>query len=484
MVLDQQMADKINDMNNLISELNKQLDNIEMKMLSTKSDTMADESQEKVSFEYDDKILQSEAQLAQDKEIQSEDVIELDELTIENMIIMEFINGHAFGDLALTNRDLNVSEVVVNELILKNYENYKKIIGKTNKIDHEEMVVAASENFVPTTGIVDKLTLNSLMVDGFINRLDISVLNELALKLRGDQILESEINFEVLQGASLQTSSSISNRKIDDIVRIKDGSFAVEQTVQFVNPVFINELIVNQRINNINVVKGNFNILLKRSDHDQVIQVMKTFDEVKLLSPIVLQGKIKKSNLNHINPIVSITKDIFLNGKIAYQPPLTNDELYNFHWLHTGDYEIKGNTTILRIIRGENIYGGGGKYNVRDLLTDGLRLDTPVIDQIFEFVQPIKINNLLSNSVNNVDVSKFVRTGEIQTVYGLKNFTGDLQIKNGLCDALSVNDIDLSVLNETVLKKFGAQTIDGKIHFNGIRAKRWDYVFLSIKLFS
>lgn len=140
--------------------------------------------------------------------------------------------------------------------------------------------------------------------------------------------------------------------------------------------------------------------------------------------------------------------------------------------MHVGDYEIGGNTTIIRIIRGENIYGGGGVYNVKDLLVDGLRLDTPVIEQIFEFIQPIKVTNLLSDSVNNVDVSKFVRSGEIQKVYGIKKFSGDLHITNGVCEAFVINDVDLSTLNETVLKRSGPQVINGKIYFNGIHVKR------------
>lgn len=110
---------------------------------------------------------------------------------------------------------------------------------------------------------------------------------------------------------------------------------------------------------------------------------------------------------------------------------------------------------------------------MKDLLVDGLRLDTPVIEQIFDFVQPIKVGNLVSKSVNNVDVTKLVRTGEeAQTVYGEKKFLSDLHVTNGYCDALTINDIDLSVLNDTVLKRTGAQTIDGKITFNSIRVNR------------
>lgn len=321
MVLDQQLADKINGMNEMIKELTKRLADIETSSMQQRN-TMADESKQESPFRYDDNILHSEAQLVgQDNEFQSNDGVEqldLDELTIEEMIEIEFINGHPFSDLVFAKRDLNVTAVVVDELILKNHRNYVEVAGKrTADSKHEDMVKSASESFVaPNTGVVDKMTVNSLIVDGLINRLSLSMLNEFALKIRGDQVLESEINFEVLQAESLQAFADISNRKINDIVQTVNGPFTVDQGIQFAAPVFINELIVNQRINNINVVKGAFNVLLKQSQRDQVIQAMKIFDEVKLLNPIVLQGKITKSNLNKINPIVSFTNDIVLEGNM------------------------------------------------------------------------------------------------------------------------------------------------------------------------
>lgn len=289
------------------------------------------ESSEKqtISFDYGDSSLKSEAQvIGEVNEISSKDSkgsFDFDELTIEDMSNVEFINGHPFENLLFSDRDLNVSDVIVNELIVKNYENYMEIIGKASKNSHDEEMIAESTSaignfFVPQnfSGVVDKLIINSLVVDGLFNGLDLLTLNEFALKLKGDQILESEINFEVLKGVSLQTFSLISNRKIDDIVRIESGPFAIDQSVQFSKPVVINELVVNKRLNNININNGKFDILLKRSDRVQVIQTMKVFDEVKLEGPILLQGKIRKSNLNQINPIVSITDNIILEGKESH----------------------------------------------------------------------------------------------------------------------------------------------------------------------
>lgn len=319
MVVDQQLADKINEMIELVDSLNKRIARIEQLSSTTPArNTMADQSdQASTIFQYDDNILHSEAQLVGEE---NESRLELDELTIDSMIVIDYINWHPFSEMVLADRDLNVNEVVVNELILKDHRNYMEIIGKSSKNadDKEDMVEAASENFVappPTAdGIVDDLQANSLLVDGLINRLDMAMLNEFALKIRGDQILESDINFENLQAVSLQ-APVVSNKQIDDIVRTVNGPFTVNQAIQFASPVIINELIVNQRINNINVVKGEFNVLLKRSDHDQVIQALKVFDDVKLLNPIVLQGKITESNLDKINPIDSFDQEIVLEGK-------------------------------------------------------------------------------------------------------------------------------------------------------------------------
>lgn len=312
MVLDQQWADKINEMIDLVVSLNQRITALETR--STNRNAMAEEQ---TVFQYDENILHSAAQtVGHERETQVGDavnVLELDELTIGKMIVMDSINGHPFADLVLTHRDLNVSEVVVDELILTNRSNYMEIMSKKNLID-DDLVGAATDNFAaPATGVVDTLKVNSLIVDGFINRLDLSFLNEHVLKIRGDQVLESEINFEFLQAASLQ-SVSISQKQVDHIVRTMDGPFTVDQPIQFANPVFINELWVKDRINNINVAQERFDILLKRADYDQVIHALKIFNEVKLLNPIVLQGKITKSNLNKINPIVSITNDIVLEG--------------------------------------------------------------------------------------------------------------------------------------------------------------------------
>lgn len=319
MVLDQQLADRINEMLDAVDDLNRRLDDMERKS-SAQRKTMADGIKSETTFQYGDHILHSDAQVVgKGNEIESElEVLDVQELTVGKMITMDFINGHPFTDLVLTHRDLNVSEIVVDELILKNPRNYMDIIAKTNQnSDQEVMVESASDNFAtPTTGIVAQMKVNSLLVDGRINSLDLVLLNEYALKIHGDQILDSEINFESLKASSLQAASTITNRRIDDIVRIVDGPFIIDQGIRFTNPVSINEMIVQKRINNINVLNGTFNVLLKRSNNDQVMQALTVFDEVKLLNPIVLQGKITKSNLNKINPIVSIAEDIVLEGTV------------------------------------------------------------------------------------------------------------------------------------------------------------------------
>ncbi|KAJ6633707.1 hypothetical protein Bhyg_15533, partial [Pseudolycoriella hygida] len=82
-VFDQQFADQINAMNSLIIELKNRLADIE-KALS-KQDT---------TFEYDENILRSDAQISEAQTNDVQETLELDELTVENFDGIEFINGH------------------------------------------------------------------------------------------------------------------------------------------------------------------------------------------------------------------------------------------------------------------------------------------------------------------------------------------------------------------------------------------------------
>lgn len=129
-----------------------------------------------------------------------------------------------------------------------------------------------------------------------------------------------------------------------------------------------------------------------------------------------------------------------------------------------------GNVTIRNYLQGHNLYGKSKTFNAIELLTYGLQLNESEIDVSIEFQQPIKIDNLITSKINNINCKNVVKTNidDIQIVTGKKYFQNDLFISNGYCDANEINDINLKQLNETILKKIGYQEINGKIHFDKI----------------
>lgn len=91
------------------------------------------------------------------------------------------------------------------------------------------------------------------------------------------------------------------------------------------------------------------------------------------------------------------------------------------------------------------------------------------MDANIEFVQPIKTDRLNTVLLNGIDVNTFVRIrgdGKIQSITGTKHFTGDLHAT--AADAITINNVQLNVLNETILKKSGEQMLQGNITFKKI----------------
>lgn len=92
-----------------------------------------------------------------------------------------------------------------------------------------------------------------------------------------------------------------------------------------------------------------------------------------------------------------------------------------------------------------------------------------------EFSQPIKSINWISGIVNDINSRNFVITKEIQTILAKKTIIGDLTINDGFCDALTINGIQMQVLNQTVLKTSGDQTVTGNIKFNKISIEKYTF---------
>lgn len=140
----------------------------------------------------------------------------------------------------------------------------------------------------------------------------------------------------------------------------------------------------------------------------------------------------------------------------------------------SGDYEFSGNVTIKRFLRAENIFGSDDRYSAHRLHTDGLLKNSSIIDVPIEFMQPIRTKHLQTVSINNCNTHNFVKTNidDIQMIFGKKIFRNDLHTVNGYIEAETINNINVKELDESILKPFGDQIIDGKIHFKSVVADR------------
>lgn len=152
-----------------------------------------------------------------------------------------------------------------------------------------------------------------------------------------------------------------------------------------------------------------------------------------------------------MNPIVTISEDLTIQG----------------------DYEINGDVRIKRFLKAFNIYGESGTYNIKDLFNFGLKKESIESDLVFQFNQPIQTINLESTFINNINITDLVTSnGNVQIITGCKTFTGSLKIKDGFCEILNLNGVNIQHLNETIFKKSGNQEISGKIHFKKIVATK------------
>ena len=165
---------------------------------------------------------------------------------------------------------------------------------------------------------------------------------------------------------------------------------------------------------------------------------------------------------------------LFVNGIFDYTNLLNKLKLLYF----LGDFEITGNVTIRNFLEAENIFGNSVTYNIKKLIFDGLTTNTTNIDMILQFVQPIRVSNVTTESINGQNVSTWVQSNGIRTITGEKTFEGDLHITNGETEVAQVNNIILKKLDESVLKKFGDQTIKGNIRFESIDAQRFTTNFV------
>lgn len=375
----------------------------------------------------------------------------IDELIIEERLnVLQTINGRRIDDLVYVDKDLKLDALSVDHLVIAN--DAKNVLDIQAKLPHLTQRKRRNDG----SDVSKPLRVNQLFVTGRLNGLDFSDLQENVLRTNAvEQHLDANTRIDVVSANVVRVRSNIiSNQNLADLVSIKANSTLIEQDIKFTQPIFANDLNILNRLNHIQVINNRMDALFRRAKGVQTIVGKKLFESVTLLEPILQQGKIdiRSPIMAQMKPMVNVDRDIELNG----------------------DYSISGNVTIENELVASNLFGRSGRYSAKQLQADALRVDESVVNVPIEFAQPIKADNVDEpTSLNGIRISSFVKRNvqHVQTIVGRKTFSGDLHIESGLCDAYIINGINLSTLNDTVLKKgVDNQVVTGTIHFTRILA--------------
>lgn len=424
-----------------------------------------------------------------------EDSLHFDSLVIDNILTIQKINGNPLSQLVYRDNSRNqITEIKANQAVVqKSLQVTGKIGGvafsrqnlifdnedqeffeaSVPQITFESIDCRSKINSAPTAEFFQKLSkkfavklnnpLNELRTKELfietIDNTDLQIVMEKALKINGDQVITGNLDIGRLTAKRVifdKIDPVLSKTPLSNLVIITNPkeSYIISQDIRFSNPVLsVNNLTIQNRVNNIQVKGGVLQVLKKRSPDTQIVSAEKFFDDVILMGPINLQGKIRSETLEKMNPTSTFNRNIQLSG----------------------DYKINGNVTIKRQLVGKTIIQSSNEnFSLNKLLKHGIQIkNISEINSKFVFKQPIHVqNNLDATTINGLKVNSFVKTEteDVQYIFARKYFPNDLIVVGGQCEANNINGIDILRLNNTVLKQKtnGPQIVNGSIEFNKV----------------
>lgn len=139
--------------------------------------------------------------------------------------------------------------------------------------------------------LLEELTVKDLKLEGRLNGLRWTDLVEQTLKRSGTdvQFIKAAAEITNLKTDAAQVNGNeVNDRPLGHLIPVDGGNFIVQQDVQFAQPVQVNRLLINQRLNHIHVDRQRFDVLLKQANHTQVIQGSKRFENIRVLEPITI----------------------------------------------------------------------------------------------------------------------------------------------------------------------------------------------------
>ncbi|KAH8270837.1 hypothetical protein KR018_006377 [Drosophila ironensis] len=355
-------------------------------------------------------------------------------------------------------------EITVDTLVVHGTVQAERINGVDTKNPVFESIQAGkvyvSEKYkAPATRItkppLEQLTVQDLQVKGKLNQLMWRQLQDQTLKRSGrdEQFIKAAIKIDHLQSEAVQVNNNeLNNRMLGHLISVDGGDFIVQQDVQFAQPLQVNRLQINQRLNHIHVDRQNFDVLLREANHTQVIDGTKRFENVRVLEPISISGPLTGAQLRAMTPVKVTHQSLQLRG----------------------DYVIEGDVTIGRLLQVKDLVDNTTQKSAADTLIRALPLDQPLEDVNVKFLQPITANNTELSFLNAQDLQNLVQLNvdEVQVVQGRKTFPQSVEIARGFGEVKWLNGVDVESLPEMLLTRSGNQTIRVPIQLQGLEIEK------------
>ncbi|XP_017120153.1 uncharacterized protein LOC108141347 [Drosophila elegans] len=359
------------------------------------------------------------------------------------------------------NEEYVFKEVTVDTLVVHGTVQADRINGVDTKNPVYESVTASkvfvSEKFTEPARkqnkpLLEELIVKNLTLEGKFNGVKWKDLLDQTLKRHGTsvQFIKAAIDVEHLKSEAVQVNSNeVNNRPVGQLIPVDGGNFIVQQDVQFAQPIQVNQLLVNQRLNHIHVDRQRFDVLLKQANHTQVIEGSKRFENVRVLEPITIAGQMMGAELRAISPAKVTHKSLQLQG----------------------DFVIDGDVTIGRLLQMRDLVDEPSQRSAAETLTRALRLDEPLDDVNLNFLQPLIANDTELSFLNTQDLQNLVKlnVNEVQLVQANKVFPQNVEIVDGFGEVKWLNGIDTESLPEMLLTKSGNQTISTPIQLQALQ---------------
>ncbi|XP_039486003.1 uncharacterized protein LOC120448200 isoform X1 [Drosophila santomea] len=362
------------------------------------------------------------------------------------------------------NEELNFDEVTVDTLVVHGTVKADHINGVDTRNPVYDSVTAnnvyVSAKYTEPAGkqrkpLLEELKVKDLQLGGRLNGLKWTELFDLTLKRSNKdvQFIKATVDLDHLKSDAVQVNSNeINDRPLGQLIPVDSGDFIVQHDVQFSQPIQVNRLLINQRLNHIHVDRQRFDVLTKQANHTQVIEGAVRFENVRVMEPITIAGQIMGAELRAMSPAKVTHKSLQLNG----------------------DFVIDGDVTIGRLLQMKDFVDESTQKSAAEALSRSMRLDEPLEDVSLNFVEPLIANNTELSFLNTRDLQHLVKlnVGEVQLVEASKIFPQNVEIVDGFGEIKWLNGIDTESLPEVLLSKSGNQTILSTIQLQGVETNQ------------